>query len=447
MNNDTRKTVSFPSSTVDAVRRFDTTAQYWEERYRRGGNSGAGSFDHLGAYKASFLNDFIRKNAVQTVLEFGCGDGVQLSQFGCPRYIGVDVSPSAIELCTSKFAADPTKSFLLLSELSPEKSADLTLSLDVIYHLIEDDVYDRYMKALFSHAESFVVVYSSNETGKLAPHVRHRRFTDWVSTNAPDWALIDKFDQPFPYDAQNPAGTTFSNFYVFGKAAEASVAAAGESQDGEETMGFNQAKYWIERHRNYTDDPRSVGNLAADLESNRSGEAELQTLITHCAAFLGKAAVLDLGCGYGRVANAFLSNGYAYTGYDVSPEAVEAARRNNPGATFEVVDLNSWTAAGTFEVVCALYVFVHFVDDGDWRKIVTNSVKSVGENGRLLIADHFPAEREAQVAHVTARPLDAYNELFETLGMVWDRSLEEDLKQTFSSNPHAKQVRCLRHKS
>jgi hypothetical protein len=42
---------------------------------------------------------------------------------------------------------------------------DLELSLDVIYHLVEDEVFDAYMRSLFAHAGRFVVIYSSNKVG------------------------------------------------------------------------------------------------------------------------------------------------------------------------------------------------------------------------------------------------------------------------------------------
>ena len=51
--------------------------QLWEKRYAKGGNSGAGSYGKLAVYKAKVLNEFIEenKNEVNSVVEFGCGDG------------------------------------------------------------------------------------------------------------------------------------------------------------------------------------------------------------------------------------------------------------------------------------------------------------------------------------------------------------------------------------
>src|SRR5678815_1312722 len=68
------------------------SAEYWEERYREGGNSGSGSYNRLARYKADVLNKFVEDNNISSVIEFGSGDGAQLKLASYPRYIGVDVS-------------------------------------------------------------------------------------------------------------------------------------------------------------------------------------------------------------------------------------------------------------------------------------------------------------------------------------------------------------------
>jgi SAM-dependent methyltransferase len=85
---------------------------YWESRYRLGMTSGAGSMGELARFKARVLNDFVREHSVESVIELGCGDGLQLALADYPRYVGVDVSRTAIELCRQRFAGDATKTFL-----------------------------------------------------------------------------------------------------------------------------------------------------------------------------------------------------------------------------------------------------------------------------------------------------------------------------------------------
>ena len=59
-------------------RKFTASDDYWEERYSKGKNSGAGSYNELARFKAEVLNGFVQKQNIRSVIEFGCGDGNQL---------------------------------------------------------------------------------------------------------------------------------------------------------------------------------------------------------------------------------------------------------------------------------------------------------------------------------------------------------------------------------
>jgi len=199
--------------------RFRGSANYWEQRYVDGGNSGAGSYSRLARFKAEFLNAFVARHDIKSVIEFGSGDGAQLMLAVYPAYIGVDVSKSAVEAARSRFAADASKSFHEPSELPEGTLAELSLSLDVVYHLVEDAVFDCYMHSLFDSATRFVIIYSSDvEMPGSAPHVRHRRFTDWVESERPAFALMDRIANAYPFDANDPDNTSFADFYVFARA-------------------------------------------------------------------------------------------------------------------------------------------------------------------------------------------------------------------------------------
>ena len=154
---------------------FTSSSNYWEERYRRGGNSGAGSYNRLAIFKADVLNSFVEKNHIQQVIEFGSGDGAQLELAKYPNYIGVDISESIISETRRKFASTPNIRFLHTNEVTDNDRAELALSLDVVYHLVEDDVFESYMHQLYDAAERFVIVYASNrDESSYSPHVRHR---------------------------------------------------------------------------------------------------------------------------------------------------------------------------------------------------------------------------------------------------------------------------------
>src|ERR1700722_19235947 len=173
------------------------SARFWEENYAVGNTSGSGSYGVLAEGKSQYLNELVRAHEVGSVIELGCGDGNQLSRADYPSYIGLDVSPTAIGLCQRRFDGDPAKSFFLydgscFTDRAGIFTADLALSLDVVFHLTEDRVFETYLTHLFAAGRRLVVIYSTNrEISGTAPHVRHRRFTPWVAANCPEWTLAE----------------------------------------------------------------------------------------------------------------------------------------------------------------------------------------------------------------------------------------------------------------
>ncbi len=135
---------------------FKDSANYWDRRYKTGGNSGAGSYNRLAEFKASVLNEFVRKHEISSVIEYGSGDGAQLKLAQYPTYTGVDISEKALEICRTMFRDDTSKRFLHSKAVTENTTADLALSLDVVYHLVEDSTFDAYMRQLFESAERFV---------------------------------------------------------------------------------------------------------------------------------------------------------------------------------------------------------------------------------------------------------------------------------------------------
>jgi SAM-dependent methyltransferase len=198
---------------------FAGSAQYWDHRYAAGGDSGAGSYGKFATFKARVLNGLFAELKIQSVVEFGCGDGNQLTLLKVKQYLGVDVSAQAVARCRERFDGAAGRRFVTLAEYAGEP-ADCALSLDVIYHLVEDPVYEAYMRQLFDAARSLVVVYSSNHEDpnkREAVHVRHREFTRWVASQAPHWRLLRHVPNAYPFRGNYREGS-FADFYAFVRA-------------------------------------------------------------------------------------------------------------------------------------------------------------------------------------------------------------------------------------
>jgi hypothetical protein len=209
-----------------AWRHFGGSRPYWEQRYSEGGTSGSGSYGALAEFKASVLNRFVQEYDIQRVVEFGCGDGNQLSLAKYPLYVGLDVSRHAIKLCKTRFSADSTKSFFLYDpECFVDKAhlfrCDASLSLDVLFHLVEDEVYERHLADLFQCASRYVIIYSSNtDIPAVGPQERHRRFSEYVAATFSEWRLVDTIANPFPL-ANYPAPLgSLADFFVYRRAVD-----------------------------------------------------------------------------------------------------------------------------------------------------------------------------------------------------------------------------------
>ncbi|MCK6691025.1 MAG: class I SAM-dependent methyltransferase [Thermoanaerobaculia bacterium] len=193
--------------------RYPGSLAYWEKRYAAGGDSGSGSSGRLAAYKAGWLNRFVQENNIHSVVEFGCGDGQQLLLAQYPQYQGLDVAPSAIMRCRALFAGDDRKQF---ARYDPDRfdplavQADLAISLEVIFHLTEERLYQLYMEHLFASARRYVVIFASDTddvTPGPFPHFRQRRFTADVP---PGWVLSERVENPH-------RDVSVSDFFVFFK--------------------------------------------------------------------------------------------------------------------------------------------------------------------------------------------------------------------------------------
>jgi hypothetical protein len=194
---------------------FNNSNDYWINRYKNGGNSGPGSYNKLATFKSEVINNFVTENQIITITEFGCGDGNQLKLANYPKYIGYDISPDAIKLCKNYFSNDKSKDFYLLSELKNNK-CELAISLDVIFHLTEDSVFENYMSMLFNSSEKFVIIYSSNEDGPQQNHFKNRKFTTWIENNESKWELVNKIKNQFPFIGDDKTGSV-SDFYFYKK--------------------------------------------------------------------------------------------------------------------------------------------------------------------------------------------------------------------------------------
>jgi|TARA_B110000908_G_C10250047_1_gene451410 hypothetical protein len=167
---------------------FDSQ-KYWETRYKNKGNSGDGSYGKDANLKSNYINQIIKKYNIKTINDYGHGDGNQLSLInGFETYYGYDVSETIRNLCISKFK--DRKKYTFIDEPSKFIKCDLSMSLDVIYHIVEEDIYYSYLKTLFNIG-NYVLIYGVDSDKSNMSHYKARKFTQYVTNTFPNFELIE----------------------------------------------------------------------------------------------------------------------------------------------------------------------------------------------------------------------------------------------------------------
>ncbi len=181
---------------------------YWNDRYVKGQNSGTGSYNKLAQFKADVINDFLGRNQIKSIVDYGVGDGNQLKLFNIENliYTGIDVSEFIISKCKEEFKDDKAKRFIHVDNIDNELKADLILSFGVIYHLIEEGVYKKYMENLFRLSKKYVIIYAPNINYNEAVHVKKREFIEYIFDNYTTFNLIKRIK-----------GSIGCPFYIFQK--------------------------------------------------------------------------------------------------------------------------------------------------------------------------------------------------------------------------------------
>jgi len=189
--------------------------EYWENRYKNGGDSGAGSRNHLAEFKFQTINQFIKNNEIKSLIDVGSGDGFIAGEIIVRSYTGYDVSETAIKKCSKMFEDDMSKVFTTI--WNDDFKSELAISMDVIFHIIEDDLYEIYLKRLFSCATRYVIIYSSNcVSSTKSEHYKDRKFVDDVEKLIKDWKLIKLIENQYPF-VDDPENESNSDFYIYEK--------------------------------------------------------------------------------------------------------------------------------------------------------------------------------------------------------------------------------------
>jgi hypothetical protein len=119
-------------------------------------------------------------------------------------------------------------------------------------------------------------------------------------------------------------------------------------------------------------------------------------ILTAVCDLSGKA-VHEIGAGAGHLYDHLVSRGVRvdYSGSDLSPRMVEAARRLHPGVLFEQRDALSLGPRRRYDVVICSGLFHVKLDvpNSDWRAFVESTIRGMYDTCRLAIAFNAMSDR------------------------------------------------------
>lgn len=179
---------------------MEKLTKYWDDRYVQGGNSGAGSYGTEAAVKANIINHWINEYDIRTVNEIGCGDGNNLLLYDVKTaYTGYDISPKAIEMCNDKTKKmrNSLKFYFTTEESGMDLDADLCLCLDVWYHQVDDEDFEKLCDTLFVKGNwKYIIIYSMDSNNQFtaegvpfAAHLKNREVLSKVK-EFPNWEVV-----------------------------------------------------------------------------------------------------------------------------------------------------------------------------------------------------------------------------------------------------------------
>jgi SAM-dependent methyltransferase len=183
--------------------------------------------------------------------------------------------------------------------------------------------------------------------------------------------------------------------------------------------------YWDSLHGEHPGEFTAVGYAGLGEGFNRGAYRHLRLPALRRLLLRNRVtprALLEAGVGIGAYAGLWRELGVEeWVGVDISPRAVAYLRTRFPDGEFHVVDLARPEGAlegRCFDLVAAIDVLYHIVDDVQFEAELAWLASRVGEHGYLVVSDVFTdSPWGRRFAHVRRRPMEAYLQILEPCGL------------------------------
>lgn len=182
---------------------------------------------------------------------------------------------------------------------------------------------------------------------------------------------------------------------------------------------FDTKEFW-EARLSRAVNLKTVGNRAFSLSYNewlyKAQRDSLELLLSKNNISIEGKHILDVGCGSGFYVNFFDEKQAGHiTGMDITSQSIEYLLKQFPDYRFLVNDISADQIglSEKFDIVSAVSVLFHIVDDDKFSNAVTNICNLVKPDGYIIISDSFKRPILPTAKHAKLRDLKDYLAIFE----------------------------------
>jgi hypothetical protein len=195
---------------------------------------------------------------------------------------------------------------------------------------------------------------------------------------------------------------------------------------GQPGTEYRNAVYWESIHEKRAGEFSAVGYPELGEGFNRVTYSlrlqAVERLLRRCGA-PQPVILLEGGVGIGAYAPLWRELGVSrWIGLDISATAVEQMARKYPAGEFRTADLcnreelDVVLGSSRFDLVTAIDILYHIVDDGNFCEALDNLASRVSLDGLFLLSDIFSRQDCTPAKHVKRRSLDSYYKILEPCG-------------------------------
>jgi 2-polyprenyl-3-methyl-5-hydroxy-6-metoxy-1,4-benzoquinol methylase len=185
----------------------------------------------------------------------------------------------------------------------------------------------------------------------------------------------------------------------------------------------NAQAYWDQRLASNLN-LRGTGHRAFGLQYNQwLYKAQLdciESLVEQHDIDIAGQTVLDVGSGSGVYVDYLLRKGpRSLTGVDIAEVSVAHLKQTYPASNFHTLDIANptWPFEGKFDVITAISVLYHIVEDDSFQMALANLCQRVMPGGYLFVSDTFSTSWQPTARHARLRNLATYEHVLADHGL------------------------------